>query len=67
MKNIEDLTAELCEAFRQVKGNPKYTAQAKEMANIAGKILNASRVQLEYAQQRKEQPNVAFLNTGRAN
>jgi hypothetical protein len=36
---------------------------ATEMNNTAGKIINAQRVQLEYAELRKEQPNIEFMGT----
>jgi len=33
------------------------------MNNTAGKIIHAQRVQLEYADLRKEQPDIAFMRT----
>jgi hypothetical protein len=33
------------------------------MNNTAGKIINAQRVQLEYAELRKEQPDIDFMKT----
>ena len=36
---------------------------ATEMNNTAGKIINAQRVQLEYADLRKEQPDIDFMKT----
>jgi hypothetical protein len=61
--NIKDLTEELADAFRTVRKNPKFAPQAKQMANIAGSILKAQRLQIDYAAARKEQPDIEFLNT----
>jgi hypothetical protein len=36
---------------------------ATEMNNTAGKIIHAQRVQLEYAELRKEQPDIDFMKT----
>jgi hypothetical protein len=33
------------------------------MNNTAGKIIHAQRVQLEYAELRKEEPDIAFMKT----
>lgn len=38
-------------------------AVAGEMNNTAGKIINAQKVQLEYAALKKVAPSIAFLDT----
>lgn len=62
MKNIDELTSELCEAFKTVKEDKGYVAQASELANIAGKIIKAQKLQLDYAVARKETPEMEFLS-----
>ncbi len=61
MKNIEDLTRELCGAYEILKGDREYVPQASELANLAGKIINAQKVQLDYADQKGVKPKVKFL------
>ena len=63
MKNIEDLTTELCGAYDCLKGDREYVAQAAELANLAGKIINAQKVQLDYAEQKGVKPSIKFLET----
>ena len=60
--NIQDLTAELTLALDQVKNDRRYCAQAHEIANIGGKLINAQKIQLDYAGMRKEQPDIDFMN-----
>jgi hypothetical protein len=61
MKNIEELRKELCEAYMWVKDDPRRAAQVKEMSNTAGKIISSIQVELKNALQRKEKPEIAFL------
>jgi hypothetical protein len=61
MTNVRDLTKELATAFDTVKNDRRYCPQAHEMANIAGKLLNAQKLQLEYSKMKGEKPNIEFL------
>jgi hypothetical protein len=63
MKNISELTKELSELYEGLKNGTIETKVATEMNNTAGKIINAQRVQLEYADLRKEQPDIDFMKT----
>jgi hypothetical protein len=62
MKNINEVRDELIEAFEMVKKDPRRVPQGKELGNIAGKIINSVKIQLEYSAQRKERPEIPFLN-----
>lgn len=61
MKTIDDLTTELCTAYETLKDDREYVAQASELANLAGKIINAQKVQLDYAYANGVKPNIKFL------
>jgi hypothetical protein len=63
MKHISELTTELSSLYEGLKNGTVDVKVATEMNNTAGKIINAQRVQLEYADLRKEQPNIKFMST----
>ena len=62
MKNIVDLRNELVAIFEQLKAREISHADAKELNNCAGKIINSVKIELEYAGLCKTVPNIAFLN-----
>ena len=63
MKHISELTTELSSLYEGLKNGTVDVKVATEMNNTAGKIINAQRVQLEYAELRKEQPNIQFMSS----
>jgi hypothetical protein len=63
MKHISELTTELSSLYEGLKNGTVDVKVATEMNNTAGKIINAQRVQLEYAELRKEQPDIEFMST----
>lgn len=63
MNHISELTTELSALYHSLKDGTIEVKIATEMNNTAGKIINAQRVQLEYAELRKEQPNIDFMKT----
>ena len=63
MQHISELTKELSELYEGLKSGAIDVKVATEMNNTAGKIINAQRVQLEYAELRKEQPDIEFMST----
>ena len=63
MNHISDLTTELSALYHSLKDGTIEVKIATEMNNTAGKIINAQRVQLEYAELRKEQPDIDFMKT----
>jgi len=63
MKHISELTTELSSLDEGLKNGTVDVKVATEMNNTAGKIINAQRVQLEYAELRKEQPDIEFMST----
>ena len=63
MKHISELTTQLSSLYEGLKNGTVDVKVATEMNNTAGKIINAQRVQLEYAELRKEQPNIVFMSS----
>jgi adhesin HecA-like repeat protein len=63
MKHISELTTELSELYDGLKTGTVDVKVAAELNNTAGKIIHAQRVQLEYAELRKEQPDIPFMKT----
>ncbi len=62
-KTIKDLTNDLYDTIYTVKSDRDYVAQAQQIANLAGKIINAQKIAIEYKRMRKEIPDIPFLNT----
>ena len=63
MKNIEEVREALCVAFKDLRSGELEVKQAAEMSNMAGKIINSLKVELEYAALRHEEPDIEFLST----
>ena len=64
MKNIGDMEKGLCEMFEQVKADPRRCGQAKELANVAGKLINAQKISMEYATMHKTSVELPFMKRG---
>ena len=62
MKNITELNTHLTDLYTALKEGTVDVKTAAEMNNTAGKIINAQKVQLEYAALRKVAPNIPFLD-----
>ena len=61
MKNVKEMTAALSEVFEGLKAGTVAHKEADSFANIAGKMINAHKTQLEYYTLRKETPKIPFL------
>ncbi len=48
MKNIKDLRDDQIEVYDNLKTGKIGQSQAKELANVAGKILTSCKIQMEY-------------------
>lgn len=64
MKNVEELRAELAAVFKDLRNGAVKPKEAAELANLAGKMINSAKVQLEYSALRKESPSIDFLGGG---
>jgi hypothetical protein len=62
MKNITELRDQLAEVFTDLRNGTVEAKSASELANLAGKMINSTKVQLEYHALRGDQPTIAFLD-----
>lgn len=56
INNMTDLRRELSACILKVKDDRRYVAQATEITNAAGKIINSLRVELDYYKLSKSAP-----------
>lgn len=61
MKNVQELIDQLSQVFQSLKAGDIKHKDADTLANLAGKMINATKVQVEYYSLRKEAPRIAFL------
>ena len=62
MKNVVELRTKLAIALEGLSNGELNSKDASEMANIAGKMINSAKVQLEYHALRKDTPSIKFLH-----
>jgi hypothetical protein len=64
MKNVSELRNELSAVFTGLITGDVKAKDAKELANVAGKMINSAKVQLEYHALRKESnAKINFLHS----
>jgi len=63
MKTVTELREQLSQVFNELRNNTIKHTDAAELANIAGKMINSAKVQLEYYALRKEMPDISFLSS----
>ena len=63
MKNANELRAALSKVFTDLQNGDIQAKDASELANIAGKMINSAKVQVEYYALRKESPEISFLRS----
>jgi hypothetical protein len=61
MKTVTQLRNELADVFDKLNAGIIKPKEAGELANVAGKMINSAKVQLEYYALRKETPTIDFL------
>ena len=64
MKSATQLRDELADIFDNLKAGALQPKEAAELANVAGKMINSAKVQLEYYALKKETPSIPFLDQG---
>jgi hypothetical protein len=65
MKNADELRTELADVFAKLKAGQIKPGEAAELANLAGKMINSAKAQVEYYALRKEVPSIGFLESER--
>jgi hypothetical protein len=62
MKNVNELRDQLSSVFADLRGGAIKHTDAAELANIAGKMINSAKIQLDYYALRKEAPVIPFFD-----
>ena len=62
MNNAHELRTELAAVFAALRAGEIKASDAAELANLAGKMINSAKVQVEYYALRKESPSIHFLD-----
>lgn len=61
MKNVSELRDQLSQVFADLRGGSIKHTDASELANIAGKMINSAKVQLDYYAHTKQTATIPFL------
>jgi hypothetical protein len=60
--NIKDLRESLLASFIDLKAGKLKNKDAKEITNMAGKVILSSKVELDYNKQMKNNKKIDFLD-----
>ena len=60
-ENINELRDALLDSFGDLLSGNMRAIDAKERSNMAGKIINSAKIQLEYQVAAKREPAIEFL------
>jgi|TARA_R110000782_G_scaffold5411_1_gene18695 hypothetical protein len=64
MKNVNDLRNNLSEVFNALRKGDIEPKEAKEISNLAGKMINSAKVQLDYHSLRNDEDfKINFLHS----
>lgn len=61
IRNISDLIKDLSSAYELLRDRKMELAEAKEVANLGGKLIKAASLQLNYNQYMKSSEQIPFL------
>ena len=60
--NVVELRESLLEVYDKLRDGEMGIREAKEQANVAGKIIQSAKLQVEYNAYMKSQSTIAFLD-----
>lgn len=61
MMNANELRVELADVFAKLRSGEIKPGDAAELANLAGKMINSAKVQVEYFAKQKMKTRIEFL------
>lgn len=61
--NVKGLRDELLNTFNKLRGGSIGIQEAKELANVSGKVLSSAKLQLEYNKYTQSQNSIKFLDS----
>jgi len=62
MKNVNEMRDNLADLYADLRSGKADRKDVKELTNICGKMINSAMVQVKYYAERKETPEIDFLN-----
>jgi len=63
MKTVNELRDNLSTVWEDLRAGTIATKDAEALANLAGKMVNSAKMQIEYYALRKEAPYIEFLHS----
>lgn len=66
IRNISDLIKDLSGAYELLRDRKMELSEAKEVANLGGKLIKAASIQLKYNQYMKVSDKIPFLEKSEA-
>ena len=60
--NIENLRNELCTMYEQLRTGDIGLSEAKQAANVAGKIISSVKTEMEYNKMIQSKDTIPFMN-----
>jgi len=60
--NIENLRNELCTVYEQLRTGDIGLSEAKQAANVAGKIISSVKTEMEYNKMIQSKDTIPFMN-----
>ena len=60
-KSLHELRAELCQMYADVSNDRAMVPQADSASNVAGKIINITKLEIEAARMAGKKPSPQFL------
>jgi hypothetical protein len=63
MKNVTDLRNDLLDVYQKTKSGDIDLKTASELANVAGKVIKVTAVELSYLQFTKSDRKIKFLES----
>jgi predicted ABC-class ATPase len=61
MKNVVELRNEMIKTYKELRSGKIGIREAKEYANVCGKVLASAKLQMEYNQFTKAETRIDFL------
>jgi len=63
MRNIKSMRDDLIDTFDKLKSGEIGLSEAKELANVAGKVFSSAKLQLEYNRYAQSKKTIEFLDS----
>ncbi len=61
MKNVVELREDLMKVYTELRSGDLGTNEAKQAANVAGKIISTAKIQMEYNKMVQSKDRIPFL------